>query len=266
MCYCCRGGTTAESKDKMTCMSKLYGSVAMATAYCLVLDLVEVLVTVAAWFTQIVKSSTKQPLSMPTIPPPLLTRPSSARTRFTPSTVSNVTTTTTSPQVVPSASLTQQTPNSSSGSSSQAQTYPSNAPVPLQPYDPSWVVIGIPSWALLNIKDQIYHDEIENIDMSSTLMNDTTFFAELRRLDDKYRWPVLKWLSPWIFTHCKFVRVCLFYIVTVFHSRFVSQRASELIVLVRFTRHQTDLLLGRVTSRRRQRWSTLRIPSTSAWS
>jgi hypothetical protein len=62
-------------------------------------------------------------------------------------------------------------------------------------------------WVIFGIRDRLDFNEIENIGMSSSLMNDGAFFRELNRLENKHRWPVLRWLSPYVFSHCKFVQV-----------------------------------------------------------
>jgi hypothetical protein len=64
-------------------------------------------------------------------------------------------------------------------------------------------------WVIFGIKDAADYSEIENIKMPHLVMNDEKFFTELRRLDHKHRWTFFGWLSPWIFDHCKFVRVCI---------------------------------------------------------
>ena len=126
--------------------------------------------------------------------------PSSARQRYTPPPATNVGTAARSPQVVPPTTSHHQTSNNSTTSSGmQANASSSVPPTPIPPHTSLWVIFGV--------KDTFEFDDIESINMPSMLMNDASFFAELRRLDSKYRWPVLKWFSPWVFTHCKFVRV-----------------------------------------------------------
>ncbi|KAF2733226.1 hypothetical protein EJ04DRAFT_553481 [Polyplosphaeria fusca] len=66
--------------------------------------------------------------------------------------------------------------------------------------------LSVPSWVIFGIRDRFDFNDIENIKMSNLSMNDDAFFTELRRLESKYRWPVLKWVSPYIFSYCKFVQ------------------------------------------------------------
>jgi hypothetical protein len=62
-------------------------------------------------------------------------------------------------------------------------------------------------WIIFGIKNHPDFHAIENIEMSSLLMNDATFFRELKSLESKHRWPILKWFSPYIFSYCNFVQV-----------------------------------------------------------
>lgn len=62
-------------------------------------------------------------------------------------------------------------------------------------------------WVIFGVQDRSEFTNIENIAMLGPLMSDAAFFKELKRLENKHRWPFLKWFSPYIFTYCKFVRV-----------------------------------------------------------
>jgi hypothetical protein len=68
----------------------------------------------------------------------------------------------------------------------------------------------VPLCVIFGVKHASGMIDIENITISND-MNDPKFFAELKRLEAKYRWPVLKWLSPFIFSYCKFVQVRIAY-------------------------------------------------------
>ncbi|GMG13312.1 unnamed protein product [Aspergillus oryzae] len=65
---------------------------------------------------------------------------------------------------------------------------------------------GNPSWVVFGIKDMDEYDEIENIE-SSNLLNDPSFFKELKKRHAKHRWFFQRWLSPFRFRYCKFVQV-----------------------------------------------------------
>ncbi|KAF1347382.1 hypothetical protein EJ07DRAFT_160343 [Lizonia empirigonia] len=47
-------------------------------------------------------------------------------------------------------------------------------------------------WIIFGIKNHPDFHAIENIEMSSLLMSDATFFRELKSLESKHRWPILK--------------------------------------------------------------------------
>jgi hypothetical protein len=63
-----------------------------------------------------------------------------------------------------------------------------------------------PSWVVLGVQNTPDFDEIENIEMT-TLLNDTSFFQELKIRHDKHRRLFQRWFSPFRFRYCKFVRV-----------------------------------------------------------
>jgi len=137
-----------------------------------------------------------------TVSSPLPLPPASlAGQRYTPSPATNIGTAANSAQGVSPTSIHHQAfDGTSHGSSMQLNTLSPIPSTPTPPHNSLWVIFGV--------KDTFEFDDIECINIESMLMNDPSFFAELRRLDSKYRWRFLRWFSPWIFTHCKFVRVC----------------------------------------------------------
>ncbi|KAH3951285.1 hypothetical protein HBH98_084360 [Parastagonospora nodorum] len=86
----------------------------------------------------------------------------------------------------------------SSGTTMQMQTGVLNQAFGISLPTPLWVIFGVSSGSVFF--------EIENIEMSNALMNDAAFFQELRRLENKYRRPVLRWFSPFTFAYCNFVQ------------------------------------------------------------
>ncbi|KAK6811346.1 hypothetical protein RU639_012790 [Aspergillus parasiticus] len=64
---------------------------------------------------------------------------------------------------------------------------------------------GNPSWVVFGIKVMDEYDEIENIE-SSNLLNDPSFFNELKKRHAKHRWFFQRWFSPFRFRYCKFVQ------------------------------------------------------------
>ncbi|KAG4429355.1 hypothetical protein IFR05_015162 [Cadophora sp. M221] len=124
------------------------------------------------------------------------TPPSTAQQRYTPLTAA-----TSSPSSNSAHSSTQTTPpissRSNSGSFPQAHGGGSGT-MSTAPQEPSlWIVFGI--------KNMREFDEIENIEISS-LVNDSSFFKELRTRYDKHCWLFQRWFSPFRFRHCNFVR------------------------------------------------------------
>lgn len=67
--------------------------------------------------------------------------------------------------------------------------------------------VQTPAWVVFGLKGNDDFNQIENIGVSHPSMNDTEFFTELKRIEDKHRWPLIKRISPYVFTHCKFVQV-----------------------------------------------------------
>jgi hypothetical protein len=78
-------------------------------------------------------------------------------------------------------------------------------------------------WVVFGIKDRSGFNDIENIKMSSLSMNDVVFFKELKRIENNYRWTILGWFSPYIFTYCKFVqvRIAFYFFVTLLRHRLI---------------------------------------------
>lgn len=127
---------------------------------------------------------------------PIYTSTTAAQGRYTPSAAATPATSPAGAQYTTPATQLQSGGINSNIVQAQTQgTSPPASPV----YTPAWVIFGI--------KDGFDYNEIENIGVSNLFMNDPAFFAELKRLENKYRWPLLKWVSPYIFTHCKFVQV-----------------------------------------------------------
>lgn len=131
-----------------------------------------------------------------TIQPP----PSTARQRYTPLAARTAATSSAAAQSIPLTTTSNQS-NNSTGNPIQTQSGGSIPP----PKNPSLVS----SWVVFGIKDRSDFNDIENIAMPMLHMNDVVFFRELKRLENKYRWPILRWFSPYIFTYCKFVQVCI---------------------------------------------------------
>jgi hypothetical protein len=139
---------------------------------------------------------------LPTSQPPVVAPASAAQQRYTPSSLTaNASTITTGAQSVPSNNLVAH--SSTSNNNNSVQQAQSSGPVPMP------TVHNASMWVIFGIKDAADYSEIENIQTPHLIMNDEKFFTELRRLDHKYRWTSFRWLSPWIFDHCKFVRVCI---------------------------------------------------------
>ena len=125
--------------------------------------------------------------------------PSTAQQRYTPSTAA-----TASPSSISAHGSTQITPpissGSNSGSSTQAHGGGSNT-MSTAPQETSlWVVFGI--------KNMHEFNEIENIEISS-LLNDPSFFKELKTRYNNHRWLFQRWFSPFRFRHCNFVQVSI---------------------------------------------------------
>jgi hypothetical protein len=137
---------------------------------------------------------------------PMYSSTSSARLRYTPSDTKAAETSPASAQNTPSATSSQS--GNITGNVAQAQSSGANCTPTLPPQISAWIIFGI--------EDGFGFNDIENIDMSCPLMHDTTFFTELKRLDTKYRWPLLRWLSPYIFCYCKFVQVCMTHLILFF--------------------------------------------------
>lgn len=118
--------------------------------------------------------------------------PSKAQQLYIPATASASIPTHSSTQTRPSIS-----PGSNGGSATQAHGGgPSTIPTAPQG-DPLWVVFGI--------KYMHEFDDIENIETSS-LLNDPSFFKELKTRYNKYHWFFQRWFSPFRFRHCNFVQ------------------------------------------------------------
>lgn len=123
---------------------------------------------------------------------------SAAQRRYTPPTTTATKTASTAAQGI---GLTPMPPahlnNSGNTTSTQA-----NGPIYVPPMSThKWL------WIIFGIKNHPDFHAIENIEMSSLLMSDTAFFRELKSLESKHRWPILKWFSPYIFSYCNFVQV-----------------------------------------------------------
>ncbi|KAH7118925.1 hypothetical protein B0J11DRAFT_591405 [Dendryphion nanum] len=123
--------------------------------------------------------------------------PSTARLRYTPTATTTTKTTSAVAQNTPLTTFSGQ-PNANSHNATQRQSSGQNNPLRKPPPTSLWIIFGV--------KDLFDFHEIENIDMSAQLMNDAMFFKELKQLEKKYRWPLLRWFSPYIFTYCKFVQ------------------------------------------------------------
>jgi hypothetical protein len=133
---------------------------------------------------------------------PVQSPPSAAHRRYTPSFSTNAAATTGSVQGASSNAV----PSHLTGSNIlPAQSSAPNTSAPPTNVASLWVIFGI--------RDLFEWDDIENIEIDGMLMNDATFFDKLRRLDSKYRWPLLSWMSPWNFAYCKFVQVSTTYLL-----------------------------------------------------
>jgi hypothetical protein len=67
-----------------------------------------------------------------------------------------------------------------------------------------------PLWVVFGIKDMHEFDEIENIEVTSVL-NDSSFFKELKTRYNKHRWFFQRWFSPFRFRHCNFVQASIIF-------------------------------------------------------
>lgn len=126
---------------------------------------------------------------------------STAQQRYTPATATTTRTSSIAAQVTQPTTITTTShlPNINTGNVMQTESSgPSHSPT-----SPS----SVPLWVVFGIKDQSGFNDIENIEMSTMLNNDIAFFKELKRLENSYRWPLIRWFSPYIFSYCKFVQV-----------------------------------------------------------
>lgn len=137
---------------------------------------------------------------------PMSSSTSSARLRYTPSDMTAAERSPASAQNTSSATSSQS--GNIAGNVAQAQSSGANGKPGHPPQFSAWIIFGI--------EDGFGFNDIENIDMSCPLMNDITFFTELKRLETKYRWPLLRWLSPYVFCYCKFVRVRMTHLILLF--------------------------------------------------
>lgn len=126
---------------------------------------------------------------------------SKAQQLYTPATAA-----TASASSIPMHSSTQKRPSIAPGSNNGSVTEArgsGSSTIPTSPQgDPLWVVFGI--------KDMHELHEIENIEVSG-LLNDSSFFKELKTRYKKYRWFFLRWFSPFRFRHCNFVQVSIMF-------------------------------------------------------
>jgi hypothetical protein len=118
--------------------------------------------------------------------------------------------------------------NIGSNNSTQTQRCSPIVPSPILPKAPTRIIFGIQG-----LRKSL---EIEQI-MVSNQMNDQTFFPELRNRYKKHRLSLLRWLSPFQFRHCDFVRVRLsFYTFwTPKSSKLTSLLSSEKLASIEFS-------------------------------
>lgn len=124
--------------------------------------------------------------------------PSMAQQRYTPSPVNNPNPASTAGQGIRNPAISNHA-NNTTGNFMQVQNSKPSQCSTNPPHVPLWVIFGV--------QDRSEFSNIENIEMLSPSMSDIVFFKELKRLENKHRWPFLRWLSPYIFSYCKFVRV-----------------------------------------------------------
>lgn len=124
--------------------------------------------------------------------------PSTAQQRYTP------TAATASPSSISVRDSTQTIPPISSGSNSDSFTQAHGGGSSTMSTAPQ----GAPLWVVFGIKNMHEFDEIENIEISS-LLNDPSFFKELKTRYNKHRWLFQRWVSPFRFRHCNFVQVSI---------------------------------------------------------
>jgi hypothetical protein len=67
---------------------------------------------------------------------------------------------------------------------------------------------AVPLRILFGIQGMRKTLEIEQIEISSQV-NDPMFFSELKTRYKKHRWFLKRWLSPFLFRHCNFVKVSI---------------------------------------------------------
>jgi hypothetical protein len=123
---------------------------------------------------------------------------SAAQRRYTPPTTTAARTASAAAQGIGLTPMSPAQLNNSGNTTSTQATGPIHVP-PVLTHKWLWIIFGI--------KNHPDFHAIENIEMSSLLMSDATFFRELKSLESKHRWPILKWCSPYIFSYCNFVQV-----------------------------------------------------------
>lgn len=89
-------------------------------------------------------------------------------------------------------------PGANDASGTQSQRGCLSADLVIQQGKPLWIVFGV--------KNTPDFDDIENIEMTN-LLDDPSFFQELRERHNKHRSLFRRWFSPFRFRNCRFVRV-----------------------------------------------------------